>query len=170
VIADTLSNTSDAAYIVITRAKGKCAICLKKGTDTVAPIVPVSYGGDPTDPANLVATHSRCAELRHQIEGSSPEPPDPDGLRRLIGISKDMRQFALGILHRAAVEHRRKVTYSSVDGITLLGRSIEANLGYALHGRPCPDGISAEDWAWLQSPAAFDALHGAAWALLASEG
>jgi hypothetical protein len=80
-----------------------------------------------------------------------------------------MRRFTLGILHRAAVEHRRRITYSSVDGITLLGRAIEANLGFALRGRPCPEGVSAEDWEWLGSCEAFDALHGAAWALLATE-
>ena len=161
---------SDAAYVTVTRAKGKCGICGKKGAETATLIVPESYEGDPADPNNLQAAHERCARLRHQIEGSSPEPPDPEGLRRLMGTSESMRHYALGILHRAATEHRRKISYSSVDGITLLGRSIEANIGFALRGRPCPPEMSPADWEWLGSCEAFDALHGAAWALLASEG
>ena len=156
---------SDAAYVVITRAKGKCAICSKPGANTALPIVPISYGG--TDKQfNLQAAHARCAELRHRIEGSSPEPPDAENLRRLRTLMPD---FVQGVLRRAAVAHRVR-TYDSVDAVTLIGRAIEANLGYALRGRPCPPEHATEDWTWMQSSEAFSTLHDAAWALLASEG
>lgn len=165
-VSPASATLSDAEYTVIARARRKCALCKRSGADAAALIVPRSYGGESTI-SNLWPVHLRCGELRHTILGTSPEPPDPDGLTRLRAVIPDL---CAGVLHQAATDHERKPAYGSVDSITRLERCIDANVGHALARQTRPDTISEEDWTWLQSSAARDALWNACWALLKSDG
>jgi hypothetical protein len=158
---------SDAEYTVLART-GKCALCKRPGADAATLIVPLAYGGEPTVD-NLWPVHLRCGELRHQILGTSPEPPNAEDLARLSAIP-ERASFVRGLLRAAATEHLRQPSYGSVDSITLMERRIEANVGYGLTNHTRPDNISEEDWTWLQTSDAFDAIHEACWALLKSDG
>jgi hypothetical protein len=157
----------DAEYVVIARARGKCVLCKRPGADAGTLIVPASYGGEPT-PHNTWPVHERCGELRHTILGTSPEPSNPEALARLLSIPS-LRSSVLNLLHKAATEHERRISYEAVDAITLIERAISAHVGVGLRSYERPLMVAQADWDWMQTGEAHSALTDACYALLRSD-
>jgi hypothetical protein len=161
-----VDDVDDLTYATVARARFYCVLCRRRRATVASLVVPESYGGQRA-PGNLQATCQRCDRLRHQIDGSDPAPPDPKGLERLLSIPS-ARSSALDLLWQAATaKTRRGRQYHSADEAVALGDAIRHRVtGWpGRHGARRKD-ISDDDWKWLRSPEAYEALDQACYALL----
>jgi hypothetical protein len=164
-----VDDADDLTYTTLVRARFYCAFCRWRRATVASLLVPESYGGERSS-WNLRATCERCGELRHKIDGSDPTPPDPEGLRRLLNIPW-VRPRALEILWLAATaKFRRGRSYNAADEAGNLGATVRDRItGWPGKERSRPPGTSDEDWAWLRSIEAYEALARAIYALLPAD-
>src|SRR5262249_23706831 len=167
-VCDSGLPPNDARHVVLDQYGYRCAFC---GTANRAElrldrIVPESYGG-PEELWNLWALCHTCVHLRHQMKGSSAVPPDPEGLRRVLEFPH-RRDDVLRILKYAA-ERALDDQYDSLVAGDEIDAQVSSLVGYALRRRERPDDITPENWTWLCSSAAWDAVYKNAYALLPVE-
>jgi len=60
---------------VLARDAGVCWMCGHSGAGAVDHVVPLAQGGDPLDPANLRAIHTRCNSRKGSRVGVTPYDP-----------------------------------------------------------------------------------------------
>jgi hypothetical protein len=166
--SSAVDGADDLTYATVARSRFYCALCRRRRATVASLVVPESYGGELT-PQNLRAMCQRCDRLRHQIDGSDPAPPDPQGLHRLLSIPS-VRPAALGLLWQAATaKARRGPRYHSADEAAALDDAVRDRVtGWTRRARR--EGISDEDWTWLRSVEAYEVLFQACYALLPAGG
>src|SRR2546426_9958969 len=116
---------SDFAHLVAMRSGFVCAFCGATEGLIPSPIVPESYGGS-TDASNFRSLCGPCDRLRHNAEGSSPNPPYPEDLQHLYDIGwPELTAGILSLLHEAA-------TISEVDRKSTRLNSSHLVISYAV--------------------------------------
>jgi len=167
----TSTPTSDKVYVLLARNGFRCAICFQKDADATYLLVPLSYGGTEVA-SNLAPAHACCARLRHDIEGSDPEPPaeHKDNLTRMLNMSV-MRQTVLSLFYCAATQRlQKKHRYQYVRAEATVKDLISNLVGWGFRGRTdLPEGITRADEEWLKSSSAWRVVTESAYALLPAD-